>query len=118
IARGLELGPGDRVLQFLSLSFDAAAEEVFPTLVSGATLHLHPMPSERSGRTLLDWSREHGVNVLHIPPPVWLSVLDELSLHGGQLADHLKAVMSGGDNVLCDDVARWQRVTGGNVRFS
>ena len=49
IARRLRLGPGDRVLQYLSLSFDAAAEEVFPTLVSGAALHLHPAPGELSG---------------------------------------------------------------------
>src|SRR6202008_1692475 len=32
------LTPGDRLLQFLSPSSDAAAEEIFPALASGATL--------------------------------------------------------------------------------
>ena len=103
IAERLGLGPGDRMLQYLSLSFDAAAEEVFPTLVSGAALHLHATPSELSGLTLLDWSRERNVNVLHVPPPVWLSLLAELSVRGGQAARHLKAVMTGGDNVRFDE---------------
>src|SRR5207302_62211 len=39
------LKPGDRLLQFVSLSFDAMAEEVFPTLASGATLVLHRNPA-------------------------------------------------------------------------
>lgn len=120
IARRLELGPGDRVLQYLSLSFDAAAEEVFPTLISGAALHLHPTPSELSGRVLLDWSREQHVNVLHVPPPVWLSLLEELAIEPSQSshsAKHLKALMTGGDNVRLDDVARWQTLTGGKTKF-
>ncbi len=117
IARRLDLGPGDRLLQYLSLSFDAAAEEIFPALISGAALHLHSTPSELSGRSLLDWSRAAGVNVLHIPPPVWLSLLDEVSAHGAGAALHLKAIMSGGDSIRRADVAKWQDATGGAIRF-
>src|SRR5262249_4143885 len=42
MARLYGLSPADRVLQFASLSFDVAAEEIFPTLLSGATLVLRP----------------------------------------------------------------------------
>ena len=34
------LAPGDRMLQFASVSFDTAAEEIYPTLARGATLVL------------------------------------------------------------------------------
>ena len=34
------LQPGDRVLQFASISFDTAAEELFPALLAGATVVL------------------------------------------------------------------------------
>ncbi len=39
-AVAFELTEGDRVLQFASLAFDTAVEEIFPTLASGATLVL------------------------------------------------------------------------------
>ena len=55
--------------------------------------------------------------MLHVTPPVWLSLLEELSMHGGQAARHLKAVMTGGDSVRLDDVARWKQVTTGAVKF-
>src|SRR5690606_16827195 len=35
IIEAAQLEPGDRMLQYLSLSFDAAGEEIYPTLLSG-----------------------------------------------------------------------------------
>src|SRR5205807_61466 len=39
------IGASDRSLQFFSLSFDAATEEIFTTLVSGGSLVLHANPA-------------------------------------------------------------------------
>ncbi|MFF7633260.1 amino acid adenylation domain-containing protein [Kitasatospora sp. NPDC008050] len=38
----LALGPGDRVLGFASVSFDATVEELYPALVAGASVVLRP----------------------------------------------------------------------------
>jgi amino acid adenylation domain-containing protein/non-ribosomal peptide synthase protein (TIGR01720 family) len=111
------LSGDDRLLQYLSLSFDAAAEEIFPTLVSGAALYLHRSPRELSGRALLDWSREHGVNVLHLPVPIWSSLVDELTASGRDGAKHLKCVLAGGDSVPAEQLRRWRELTGGRVHF-
>lgn len=112
-----ELAEGDRLLQYLSPSFDAAAEEIFPTLTSGATLCLHRSPAELSGHSLLDWSRAAGVNVLHLPVAVWTSLLEAMSAAGANLADHLRLVIAGGDNALRDDVRRWRELSADRVRF-
>lgn len=113
----MRLGPGDGILQFLSFSFDAALEEIYPALVRGATIHLHPRPTELVGRDLLDWTRARGVNVLHMPPPVWLSVLSELASHGPHLGNHLKTVLVGGDNVSRSDARRWLDLSPAGSRF-
>ncbi|MBI2824764.1 MAG: amino acid adenylation domain-containing protein [Planctomycetia bacterium] len=107
----------DRMLQFLSPSFDAAAEEIFPTLLCGAALYLHSDPAELSGRVLLDWSRAHGVNVLHLPGPVWSSLVDELAVSGGHVAQHLKAVLAGGESLPADRLRKWRNATGDAVKF-
>ena len=112
-----ELQVGDSLLQYLSLSFDAAAEEIFPALTSGATLQLHPTPAELSGRVLLEWSRDHGVNVLHLPVVVWTSLADEIALAGGGLARHLKTVVVGGDSLPVEQIERWHEATGDTCRF-
>ena len=44
------LGPADRVLQFASLSFDAAAEEIFPTWLTGGDAGAADRPRARLGR--------------------------------------------------------------------
>ncbi|HEY2838916.1 MAG TPA: amino acid adenylation domain-containing protein, partial [Pirellulales bacterium] len=111
-----EMGPGDRLLFYLSLSFDAAAEEIFPALISGATLYLHPQPAELSGRELLKWTLAHRVNLLHVPPAVWASLVDEANGMAGVSARHLKCVVSGGDNVPREHVRRFRQATGG-VKF-
>jgi amino acid adenylation domain-containing protein/non-ribosomal peptide synthase protein (TIGR01720 family) len=117
LARRAELRPGDALLQYLSLSFDAAIEEIFPTLTSGATLHMHPSPAELSGRVLLDWTRENRVNVLHLPTVVWSSLVNECAKSGGAAARHLKTVIVGGDSIPIEQVERWRAATGDACRF-
>jgi len=116
-AEKCQLGPGDRLMQYLSPSFDAAAEEIFPTLACGATLCLHTSPAELSGRSLLDWSRAAGVTVLHLPVAVWTSLVAALSTEGSQLADHLRLVIAGGDNVPRGTLRRWRELTADRIRF-
>lgn len=112
-----EMGPGSRLLFYLSLSFDAAAEEIFPALTSGATLYVHPHPAELSGRELLLWTKAHDVNLLHLPPAIWTSLVDEVDSAGGASAAHLRCVITGGDNVPREHVRRFREATGGAVKF-
>jgi len=115
LAERYGLVPGDGVLQFLSFGFDAAGEEVFPTLVSGATLHIHPTPRELIGADLLDWSRRYNVNVLHIPPPVWDSVRMAIDNLGADSAKHLKTVLTGGEGIARAKFESWQKLVGDRV---
>src|SRR5713226_3364551 len=69
--RSFELEPGDRVLQFASISFDTAVEEIFPCLTRGATLVLRTDSMLDSASVFLEKCRDWCITVLDLPTPYW-----------------------------------------------
>src|SRR5262249_14517185 len=64
------VGPGDRVLQFCSLSFDPSIFEIGIALRSGATLVLAPQSSLLPGPALAQVLRDQRVTTIVFPPSV------------------------------------------------
>ena len=95
--KDMGLTPDDRVLQYISMSFDASGEEIYPTLASGATLVLPPSARELSAEELLGIVRSEGVTVLHLPVPIWHLIVDTLGDQGQRLPDSVRLVMVGGE---------------------
>ena len=69
-ARQFDIGPGSRVLQFASLSFDACVFEIAMTLPVGATLCLGSKESMMSGEIL----RDQQITVATLPPSLWAAL--------------------------------------------
>ncbi|MCP4658163.1 MAG: amino acid adenylation domain-containing protein, partial [bacterium] len=112
-AYGIE--PGDRALQFASLSFDASAEEIYPTLVRGAALvlrsdELAPAPE------FLDECRAGGITVLNLPTAYWHTLMADAG-EGGAWPECLRVVIIGGEEALPDALDSWQRRVGDGVRL-
>jgi len=100
VAGGLGVGPGSRVLQFASFSFDAAVWEVFPTLLSGATLVLAPRDDLQPGAGLVQTLRRERISLVTLPPSV-LAVLPPEGL------PELATVVSAGEAMDTAVVERW-----------
>jgi amino acid adenylation domain-containing protein len=98
----LRAGPGDRVLQWASISFDAAFWDVSLALLSGAALVMVPADDLLPGHPL--WNTLFKYDVTHaVLPPVALSETDaEDILLGG-------TVMSTGDSCTPTLVRKWSR---------
>ncbi|HEX4497401.1 MAG TPA: amino acid adenylation domain-containing protein, partial [Thermoanaerobaculia bacterium] len=97
--RLLQLGPGSRIPQLASLSFDASVFEIFPALASGAALIL--LPAGMLGHDLAVELRRHGATAM-----VAIAILGTLS----EEIPSLRAVCSGGEPLPADVAARWSAV--------
>jgi len=111
------LDSSDRLLQFLSPSFDAFGEELYPTLCSGATLVMHLHPTELSPHALLDFCEQHGVTALHIPPVYINQMLKEMAQSGRRLPEQIKLLITGGESVTSETVRQFREAGGERARI-
>jgi amino acid adenylation domain-containing protein len=97
------LTAGDRVLQFASLSFDVALEQVLTALQAGAVLFLRGeevWSAQELDRQILD----NGLTVANLPTGFWQQWLQETD---GVAASSLRLMVAGGDAMSADGVRRW-----------
>ncbi|MFF2078108.1 amino acid adenylation domain-containing protein [Kitasatospora sp. NPDC058162] len=79
------LGPGRRVLQFASFSFDATVWELGASLCTGGTLVFATDESRLSGEQLAALLAEHRVDHAILPPTVAAGLPDDAPLPAGLL---------------------------------
>jgi amino acid adenylation domain-containing protein/thioester reductase-like protein len=112
-----ELERGDRILQFASISFDAAAEEIFPCLGRGATLILRTDEMLSSISTFLKTCRDLELTILDLPTAFWHQIVAELSVTGLVLPQSLRLFIIGGEGALPEQLATWQQIVDTKVRL-
>lgn len=98
--RAFQVQPGDRVLQFASMNFDASVSEVLMALIGGATLCLEPAEAMLPGPVLERLLRDRAISVVTLPPSV-LEVLSAVELPA------LKSLIVAGEACSAELVKRW-----------
>ncbi|WP_270171315.1 non-ribosomal peptide synthetase [Paenibacillus sp. SYP-B4298] len=104
LALGLEearLGPGEVMLQFAPVSFDASTFEIWGSLLRGGTLAIMP-PGLPSVQELGEYMVECGVTVAWLTAPLFHTMVDEYpqGLRG------LKQLWAGGDTLSVPHVRK------------
>ncbi len=102
----------ERILQFASISFDTAAEEIYPCLISGATLVLRTEEMLTSVATFLKTCQDWQLTVLDLPTAYWQQIVSELETTDVKLPESLRLVIIGGERVLPESVKIWQKSVG------
>ena len=116
IRRRWRLKAGDRHLTFNSLAFDASASNVYPVLLAGAALVIHPTPSRLTGQDLERFCQSQGITVLDVPPAFWTQWLREMTVDRGRaFLPRLRQLTLGGDSVALDKLRRWTALTEGRI---
>ncbi|MGH8566236.1 MAG: amino acid adenylation domain-containing protein [Gammaproteobacteria bacterium] len=98
--RTFGLGPGDRVLQFASLSFDASTFEIVMALRGGATLCLGRRESLLPGPALIRLLQDMAITLVTLPPSA-LAPLPTEELSG------LRIITVAGEACSAELAARW-----------
>lgn len=98
--RTFGVGPGDRVLQFSALSFDALIWELVMALLTGATLVMAPRDALLPGPGLIQLLAEQAITHVTLPPSV-LAALPLAELPA------LRVLIVAGEACSAGLVARW-----------
>ena len=98
------LTPGDRVLQFATISFDGFIEQFFPPLAQGACVVLRDLRLWDTA-TLLEEINRHGVTVADLPAAYWR--LLALERRAPEAYGRLKQIHVGGEAVPEDALRAW-----------
>nr|QEO74241.1 condensation domain-containing protein [uncultured bacterium] len=101
------LSPDDRVLQFASVSFDVAAEEVLGTWAAGGTVVIGPEEVRSSFRALERCVKEEGITVLNLPVPYWHEWVSSLDRAPRALPPTIRLVIVGSERGRLDRLASW-----------
>jgi amino acid adenylation domain-containing protein len=107
-----DLSADDRVLQFASISFDAAAEELYPCLSCGGTLVLRHDDMLSSVLAFVQASRALKLTVWDLPTAYWHLITSELSSGRVVLPDCLRLVIIGGERALPEQAELWHQCVG------
>ena len=102
----------DRVLQFASISFDVAAEEIFSALLSGASIFLS---SEKviDSAGLLRLIEDEKLSVLNLPAPFWHAWVRELAATGRSVPPCLRLLVVGSEKVSLEAFDAWRQLASG-----
>lgn len=109
--------PADRVLQFASLNFDTAAEEIFPTLVAGATLVLRNDAMLSSAPAFFAACAKWAITVVDLPTAYWHELTVHVSRSSLRIPESLRLVVLGGEKALVERVREWFASAGRRVRL-
>ncbi len=109
VRRYYELTPRDRVLQFSSINFDAAFEQIFGALSSGACLVLRG-EEVWTVRQFVEKAAELRLTVADIPTAYWHQLSQECAREPGIVPpNRLRLVIVGGETMLPETVQLWRQ---------
>ncbi len=108
-----QLNSSDRVLQFANLSFDAHVEEVFPTLICGASLVLRD--ENLDARAFLAQLERQKITVISLPTAYFAVLSQQARALDLRAPKDLRLCVVGGEALKSQSVQDWQLVAPNTV---
>ncbi len=116
IAGRFELTPDDRVLQLASLTFDVAAEELYPSWIRGAAVVLEPDQEPAPTAAFRRFVEREQLTVLNLPSSFWEGWVATLAEAGTLPPPSLRLLVVGSEPVPVRALETWMAIAGPQVR--
>ena len=101
------LSADDRTLQFSTLNFDIAIEEIFPPLLVGSTIVIRPDKLSNSQNELSDIISRYGVTAIHIATAYWHEWVDLMCVMEQAVPSSVRLMVVTGEKVSPIHYQRW-----------
>jgi amino acid adenylation domain-containing protein len=108
VADEFNLNAADHVLQFASISFDVAIEEIFPAWLRGAAVIMRDLQQLASPTSMTRIIEQEEVTAMELPTAYWQEWVSELSRSGKPVPACLRLVIVGGEKASTETVTKWR----------
>jgi aspartate racemase len=107
----------DRMLQFCSVSFDIAIEEMFTIWVGGGTLVLRTAEMSLAVPEFLAWVEKQKITILDLPTAYWHEWVHNFAELQRPVPPSVRLVIVGGEKASAKSFATWSNTVRGCVRW-
>ncbi|MFG0264904.1 MAG: amino acid adenylation domain-containing protein [Rhodopirellula sp. JB055] len=102
------LHASDRTLQFSTLTFDIAIEEIFPPLLCGSCVVIRPLERADSVNELSHLIETQRITAVHQATAYWHQWVDLMLATKSRVPSNLRLMVVTGEKVSVDHYHRWQ----------
>ncbi|MCC9657552.1 amino acid adenylation domain-containing protein [Rhodopirellula halodulae] len=99
--------PNDRTLQFSTLTFDIAMEEIFPPLLVGSCVVVRPLERADSVNELSHLIQQHQITAIHLATAYWHEWVDLMIATDAKVPDCIRLMVVTGEKISVDHYQRW-----------
>ncbi len=110
-----QVTPTDRTLQFSTLNFDIAIEEIFPPLLTGGCVVVRPLRHSNGHNELSDIVDRYHVTAIHLATAYWHEWVDLMVATGDRIPATIRLMVVTGEKVSVEHYRRWQSICDHNV---
>ena len=103
-----QLQSNDRTLQFSTLNFDVAIEEIYPPLLVGSTVVVRPRERAAASIELSHLVETNQITALHIATAYWNEWVDLMAASGQRVPESLRLVIVTGEKISVEHYRRWR----------
>ncbi|MCA9127834.1 MAG: amino acid adenylation domain-containing protein [Planctomycetales bacterium] len=104
------LQSSDRTLQFSTLNFDIAIEEIFPPLLIGSAVVVRPSQRAEATNELSQIIEDYAVTAVHLATAYWHEWVDLMLASSDRVPSSMRLVIVTGEKVSVEHYRRWLKL--------